>query len=101
MLAGKLADVTGPNITERWGVTGADLGASVLAWAEEGHADNKVAQLYGGYVLPASRFGVVGGFGLMVSQWHTRAGWPYRAMQFKASIKDSTIRRRPTDPIIF
>src|ERR1700726_905535 len=28
---GKLADLTGPNITERWGVTCTDLGASVLA----------------------------------------------------------------------
>ena len=71
------------------------------AWADEDHADNKVAQLCGGYVLPASRLDVVGGSGLMVSQWHTGAGWPYRAMQFKASVKDSTIRRRPTDPIIF
>lgn len=71
------------------------------AWTDEDHAANKVAQLYGGYVLPASRFDIVGGFGLMVSQWHTAAGWPYRAMQFRALVKDSTIRRRPTDPIIF
>ena len=31
MPTGKLADLTGPNITERWGVTCTDLGASVLA----------------------------------------------------------------------
>lgn len=30
-VAGKLADVTGPGLTERWGVTCADRGASVLA----------------------------------------------------------------------
>jgi hypothetical protein len=28
---GKVADMTGPGITDRWGVTCADLGASVLA----------------------------------------------------------------------
>jgi len=31
MLTGKSADVTGPNITEQWGVTCTNLGASVLA----------------------------------------------------------------------
>ena len=31
MLTGKLVDLTGPNVTERWGVTCTDLGASVLA----------------------------------------------------------------------
>ena len=68
-------------------------------WDDEDHAKSRVAQLYGGYVLPASRFGVVGGFGLVVSQWNTASGWPYRAMQFKVSIKDSTRQRRPDDPI--
>jgi hypothetical protein len=28
---GKVADITGPGITDRWGVTCADLGASVIA----------------------------------------------------------------------
>jgi hypothetical protein len=28
---GKLADITGPGITDRWGVTSTDLGASILA----------------------------------------------------------------------
>jgi hypothetical protein len=69
------------------------------AWGDEDHRDNKVAQLYGGYVLPGSRFGVVGGLGLVVSQWNTESGWPYRAMQFKASVKDSTRRPSPQDPI--
>jgi Domain of unknown function (DUF4185) len=31
VFTGKLADVTGPNITEPWGVTSTDLGASVVA----------------------------------------------------------------------
>ncbi|MEO8814407.1 MAG: DUF4185 domain-containing protein, partial [Mycobacterium sp.] len=30
-VSAKLADITGPGSTDRWGVTGADLGASVLA----------------------------------------------------------------------
>jgi hypothetical protein len=69
------------------------------AWSDEDHQDNKVAQLYGGYVLPGSRFDVVGGFGLVVSQWNTQSGWPYRAMQFKASVRDSTTRPSAQDPI--
>jgi Domain of unknown function (DUF4185) len=68
-------------------------------WGDEDHANSRVAQLYGGYVLPGSRFDVVGGFGLVVSQWNTSSGWPYRAMQFKASVKDTTRQRRPDDPI--
>jgi hypothetical protein len=42
-----------------------------------------------------------GGFGLVVSQWNTADGWPYRAMQFKAAIRDTTktkTRHKP-DPI--
>ena len=51
---------------------------------------NEVAQLYGGYVLPGSRFDIEGGAGLVVSQWNTTDGWPYRAMQFKAALRDTT-----------
>ncbi|SEH74608.1 protein of unknown function [Mycolicibacterium rutilum] len=69
------------------------------AWDTENHRDNQVAQLYGGYLLPGSRFDVDGGIGLVVSQWNTATGWPYRAMQFKASLKDSTGTVQPTDPI--
>ena len=70
------------------------------AWGrDEDHLENKVAQLYGGYVLPGSRFDIEGGFGLVVSQWHTTAGWPYRAMQFKAPLKDTTKNVEPEDPI--
>ena len=69
------------------------------AWQTEDHLDNRVAQLYGGYVLPGSRFDVRGGVGLVVSQWHTSNGWPYRVMQFKAALRDTTKTLPPPDPI--
>jgi hypothetical protein len=69
------------------------------AWHAENHLKNEVAQLYGGYVLPGSRFDIEGGFGLVVSQWNTTDGWPYRAMQFKAALRDSTKTAEPSDPI--
>ncbi len=62
-------------------------------WDDEDHADSRVAQLYGGYILPGSTLDVVGGVGLVVSQWHTRNGWPYRAMQFRATLRDTTRTR--------
>jgi hypothetical protein len=68
------------------------------AWHAEDHLRNEVAQLYGGYVLPGSRLDIAGGVGLVVSQWNTRAGWPYRAMQFKAALRDTT-KTVPPDPI--
>ena len=69
-------------------------------WDGEDHLKNQVAQLYGGYVLPGSRFDIEGGIGLVVSQWNTATGWPYRTMQFKAALKDTTRAvRRPEDPI--
>ena len=70
------------------------------AWRGEDHLKNQVAQLYGGYVLPGSRLDIEGGIGLVVSQWNTSTGWPYRTMQFKAALKDTTKAvRRPEDPI--
>ncbi|MGV0745837.1 DUF4185 domain-containing protein [Mycolicibacterium sp. XJ870] len=71
------------------------LGSS---WQGEDHGGSRVAQLYGGYVLPGSRLDIRGGVGLVVSQWHTDSGWPYRAMQFKAHLKD-TAQPQPPDPI--
>ncbi|MFN8032599.1 MAG: DUF4185 domain-containing protein [Mycobacterium sp.] len=59
-------------------------------WDDEDHAACRVAQLYGGYVLPGSRLGVPGGVGLMVSQWNTARGWPYRVMQFRVTLADTT-----------
>jgi hypothetical protein len=60
------------------------------SWGHEDHANNRVAQLYGGYVLRGSQLDVSGGVGLVVSQWDTSRGWPYRAMQFKATVNDTT-----------
>jgi hypothetical protein len=70
-------------------------------WDNEDHAASHVAQLYGGYVLPGSRLDVAGGTGLVVSQWKTDSGRPYRAMQFRSSLKDTTrgAGRDPADPI--
>jgi hypothetical protein len=69
------------------------------SWGDENHSANAVAQLYGGYVLPNSRFDIQGGFGLVVSQWNTAVGWPYGTMQFKAALKDTTRTVRPPDPL--
>lgn len=70
------------------------------AWGAEDHASGRVAQLYGGYVLPGSQLDVAGGVGLVVSQWKTDTGWPYRVMQFRATLRDTTENRRgPGDPI--
>jgi hypothetical protein len=68
------------------------------AWHAENHDGNQVAQLYGGYLLPGSRFDIDGGVGIVVSQWHTRDGWPYRAMQFKIGLRDDT-QTVPPDPV--
>ncbi|WP_081665508.1 DUF4185 domain-containing protein [Mycobacterium sp. UM_CSW] len=59
-------------------------------WDAQDLPNNRVAQLYGGYVLPGSRLDVPGGVGLVVSQWDTATGWPYRAMQFRVTLKDTT-----------
>ena len=69
------------------------------AWHDEDHLRNRVAQLYGGYLLPGSRLDVEGGVGLLVSQWRTDSGWPYRTMQFKAALKDSTRTAPPPGPV--
>ena len=58
-------------------------------WDAQNLANNQVAQLYGGYVLPGSQLGVQGGVGLVVSQWDTATGWPYRTMQFKVTLNDT------------
>jgi hypothetical protein len=58
-------------------------------WNSEDHDRCRVAQLYGGYLLPGSRVDRTGGVGLLVSQWNTAQGWPYRVMQFRATLRDS------------
>ena len=64
-------------------------------WEDEDHDGCRVAQLYGGYVLPGSRLGVRGGVGLVVSQWNTARGWPYRVMQFRVTLEDSSLVSNP------
>jgi len=56
------------------------------SWDAEDHGRCRVAQLYGGYVLPGSRLDVPGGVGLVVSQWNTARGWPYKVMQFRVTL---------------
>jgi hypothetical protein len=65
------------------------------AWDDEDHAGGRVAQPYGGYVLPGSKLDVVGGVGVVVSQWNTDHGWPYRAMQFRVTLRDTAQARHP------
>ena len=61
------------------------------AWDDEDHEGCRVAQLYGGYVLPGSRLDVTGGVGLVVSQWNTARGWPYRVMQFRVTLRSAPL----------
>jgi predicted DNA-binding transcriptional regulator AlpA len=61
-------------------------------------ANNQVAQLYGGYVLPGSQLDTQGGVGLMVSRWDTATGWPYRTMQFKVTLTDTTATSNGAKP---
>jgi hypothetical protein len=59
------------------------------SWGPDDHGRGSppgtVAQLYGGYIHPASTLNELS---IMVSQWRTSGsnGWPYRAMQFIGSI---------------
>lgn len=62
------------------------------SWADEDHAAGRVAQLYGGYILPGSTWASLQ---LVVSQWNTGTNWPYHAMQFTA---DVSALRRPRGP---
>lgn len=49
-------------------------------WHDEDHGCGRVAQLYGGYILPGS---TPDDLHLAVSQWNTGTNWPYRAMHFR------------------
>ena len=69
------------------------------SWDDENQSKNTVAQLYGGYVLPGSLFDMQGGFGLVVSQWNTADGWPYRQCNSKPRSETPRRRRRATNPI--
>jgi hypothetical protein len=52
-------------------------------WGNED--DTTVAQLYGGYIHPDS---TLHNLHLIVSQWNTQTGWPYRAMQFVTGLDE-------------
>ncbi len=56
-----------------------------LSRAERGaESGDTFAQLYGGCIHPESR---LDDLHLLVSQWNTATGWPYRAMQFRSSME--------------
>ncbi|MGI9125343.1 MAG: DUF4185 domain-containing protein [Mycobacterium sp.] len=67
-------------------------------WDEEDHDGCQVAQLYGGYILPGSRLDVTGGVGLVVSQWNTARGWPYQVMQFRVTLRDTSVDTTSDSP---
>jgi hypothetical protein len=67
-------------------------------WDNEDPAHNRVAQLYGGYILPGSKLDSPGGFGVVVSQWNTAKGYPYHAMQYKVTLQDTTRKSAPNTP---
>jgi hypothetical protein len=70
------------------------------SWNDEDHSRSRVAQLYGGYVLPGAQLDTLGGAGLVVSQWNTTMHFPYKAMQFRTTLRDNTDHRHsPGDPI--
>jgi hypothetical protein len=77
-------------VTANMHVTPIQKPVTGCSWDAEDHGNSSVAQLYGGYVLPGSRLDTPGGVGLVVSQWNTATGWPYRAMQFNATIEDTS-----------
>jgi hypothetical protein len=56
--------------------------SETLLWGcNWGHEDDeRVAQLYGGYIVPGSR---LDDLHLTVSQWHTGPDWPYHVQQFR------------------
>lgn len=68
---------------------------SGCTWPRESHVDCRVAQLYGGYLLPGSQLDEPGGVGLVVSHWNTKRGWPYRVMQFRVTLRDTTEAQGP------
>ena len=69
-------------------------------WHDEDHARSRVAQLYGGYVLPGSRLDAEGGVGLVVSQWNTTEHHPYKVMQFRTTLRDTAGDvGEPVDPL--
>ncbi|NDZ96926.1 DUF4185 domain-containing protein [Streptomyces sp. SID6673] len=60
--------------------------AEIADWSAEDHPSGRVAQAYGGYVMPGSALDTPGGIDLAVSQWNTRTHWPYHVMQFATTL---------------
>lgn len=54
-------------------------------WELDGQGDI-CAQPYGGYVVPGSQLGVANGFKVIVSQWNTANGWPYRSLCYTGTV---------------
>ena len=73
-------DTTG--VESRSGNTTALVGT---AWDGEDHATGRVAQLYGGYIVPGS---TLSDLQLVVSQWNTATNWPYHVMQFHTDVSE-------------
>jgi hypothetical protein len=131
---GYVGDITGPGITDTWGVTCTDLGDDA-AGANTAYAQQLWAYVHdnppwnqGGIstVIPPDVLvdnlgrtrsrqqstratvrrirpswlaaGHSGGVGLMVSQWDTATGWPYRMMQFKVTLSDTTATSNGAQP---
>lgn len=65
--------------------------AETLLWGcEWGHEDDeRVAQLYGGYIVPGSTLREMH---LLVSQWHTGPDWPYHVEQFRIRGLDRALK---------
>ncbi|MCH5645238.1 MULTISPECIES: DUF4185 domain-containing protein [unclassified Gordonia (in: high G+C Gram-positive bacteria)] len=64
-------------------------------WSVEDHPGGRVAQAYGGYIIPGSTLDVPNGIGIAVSQWNTRTHWPYRVMQFQTTLHSPPARSAP------
>lgn len=70
------------------------------SWPFDDPEKGRVAQLYGGYVLPGSKLGVENGVKLAVSQWNTATGNPYHVMLFTGTLqKVNDVPRTPTPPV--
>ncbi|WP_147291083.1 DUF4185 domain-containing protein [Tsukamurella paurometabola] len=54
------------------------------SWHDEDHADGRVAQLYGGYLVPGS---TMRSARLVVSQWNTANNHPYKSMLFTGPLR--------------
>ena len=54
------------------------------SWQDEDHAAGRVAQLYGGYLVPGS---TLASARLVVSQWNTAVGHPYKSMMFTGALR--------------